>query len=45
MSKEANRYSDMYFHYKEHVSEIESLDFDAIVEKLKEDVRTLARNL
>lgn len=45
VSKEANRYSDMCFHYKEHVSEIENLDFDAIAEKLKEDVRALAQNL
>lgn len=45
MSKETNRYSDMCFHYKEHVSEIENLDFDAIAEKLKEDARALAQNL
>lgn len=45
MSKEANRYNDMHFHYKEHVSEIENLDFDAITENLKEGVRTLAQNI
>lgn len=45
VSKEANRYSDMCFHYKEHVSEIENLDFDAILENLKEGARVLAQNL
>lgn len=45
LREEAKRYHDMYFHYKEHVSEIENLDFDAITENLKEGARVLAQNL
>lgn len=45
LREEGKRYLDIYFHYKEHVSEIENLDLDAILENLKEDVRTLAQNL
>ena len=44
LREEGKRYLDIYFHYKEHVSEIENLDFDAITENLKEGVRALAQN-
>lgn len=45
LRKEGKRYLDIYFHYKEHVSEIENLDFDAITENLKEGARVLAQNI
>lgn len=45
LREEGKRYLNIYFHYKEHVSEIENLDFDAITENLKEDARVLAQNL
>jgi hypothetical protein len=45
VSKEANRYGEMEIFYETHKDEIDSLDLDAILENLKEDVRALAQNL
>lgn len=45
LRKEASRYSRMYVFNNEHVEEIESMDFDAIINDLKEEVRVLAQNL
>lgn len=45
LRKEASRYSHMYVFNPEHVEEIESMDFDAIINNLKDEVRVLAQNL
>ena len=45
LRKEASRYSHMYVFNNEHIEEIESMDFDAIINSLKEEVRVLAKNL
>lgn len=45
LRKEASRYRHMYVFNPEHVEEIESMDFDAIINNLKEEIRVLAQNL
>ena len=45
LRKEASRYSRMYVFNNEHVAEIEAMDFDAITENLKAEIRVLAQNL
>lgn len=45
LRKEASRYGHMYVFNHEHVEEIESMDFDTIINSLKEEVRVLAQNL
>jgi hypothetical protein len=45
LRKEASRYGRMYVFNHEHIEEIESMDFDAIVNNLKDEVRALAQNL
>lgn len=45
LRKESSRYGEMEIFYETRKDEIDSLDLDAILENLKEDVRTLAQNL
>ena len=45
LRKEASHYSRMYAFNNEHVAEIEAMDFEAITESLKAEIRALAQNL
>ena len=45
LREKGKHYLDIYVHHKEHVSEIEALDLDAIISNLKEGARTLTQNL
>lgn len=45
LRKEASRYGRMYVFNNEHVEEIESMDFDAIINNLKGEILKLAQNL
>ena len=45
LRKEASRYGRMYVFNHEHVEEIETMDYDAVIENLKNEIRALAQNL
>ena len=45
LRKESSRYGEMEIFYETRKDEIDSLDLDAILENLKEDVCTLAQNI